>query len=640
MASKQSDNKKSKRVYARYSSSPAKHWWQRLPILLLLLLLPLLLLLLLRNCGDNDKTAPFTYTPPDPVNPITSPYIPPKEPMKPIDPGKIGFDRDSIARIATDRINILLEKKDDNTANAFRQAFKSLYPSDEYQFTYFDQMLCRLQLQVPVDKRDYLMDNLNSQMPQFEFLMFDETVFGSNVIPTDPAFRNGMAWYFEAIHAYQAWDITRGSADVKIAIVDNGFDLTHPDLAGHYVDAYNVVERSAHLYPPVSLNALVEPGHGTHVAGTAAGKSDNAAASCGIAPGCTLIPVQVGDRNGMMSLTHILDGILYSIYQGADVVNVSLGIQLSPELQKLTPAQQLSLIMGLRKNEERMWNEVSKIARNKNATLVFAAGNENVLSGFDAMKRNENTIIVSAVDRNFEKADFSNYGNYIDVPFCYSTVSAPGTEIVNAYPGNKVKAMQGTSMAAPIVAGAVGLMKSLKRDLTTEQIIEILQNTGIEVDAPIGNVIQLDAALQAVQTGDYGKRTSKPQPDEPKDKLKTGDVLDDITKLYGLWKSTKQLSSTNGHDLDVYMYFSATANQLFIVETSNNDKTHKADLDVHIANNNLYINQLNEAYAADGSGYKRNKFVCSTDSQGYLVCDAYNQDGTPLVLQFNLVRIR
>ena len=91
-------------------------------------------------------------------------------------------------------------------------------------------------------------------------------------------------------------------------------------------------------------------------------------------------------------------------------------------------------IFNLRKNEERVWDEVFKIAHNNGTTLVFAAGNENVLSGFDAMKRNNSTIIVSAVNQKLRKANFSNYGNYDDIPYCYSTISAPGTDIVNAFP--------------------------------------------------------------------------------------------------------------------------------------------------------------------------------------------------------------
>ena len=479
------------------------NWLKRNWLYLLMALLLLALLIgLMRSCDNSSQdippAEPIPIQPVQPENPIYGYYVPPKIPMVPIDTSKIGYGRDTISPIALDRINILLEKKDDNTASQFQADFKRLYPDPEYQFTYFDEMTYRLQISVPVNKHDYIMDNLNAQMPRYEFYMFEESVFKTSYVPSDPEFRRNYDWYFKAINCFAAWDITRGVDSIKIAVVDNGFDLTHADLNQHYIYPYNVIERSTDVYLPL-LEGNPGMGHGTHVAATACGKCNNTIGLCGIAPGCTLIPVQVADITGMMTLTCILDGILYSIYRGADVVNVSLGIHAPFLMQFLSPRDQLQIISGFRKNEERVWDEVFKIAHNKNAILVFAAGNDNVLSGLDAMKRSKNTIIVSAVDENLQKADFSNYGFYYDVPFCYSTVSAPGTNIINAYPGNNIFPMDGTSMAAPIVSGAVGLMKSLKKDLTAEQVISILQNTGIVVDGPIGNLIQVDAALKEVQ---------------------------------------------------------------------------------------------------------------------------------------------
>ena len=201
--------------------------------------------------------------------------------------------------------------------------------------------------------------------------------------------------------------------------------------------------------------------------------------------------------------------------------------------------------------------------------------------------------------------------------------------------------MEGTSMASPIVAGAVGLMKSLNRGLTSEQIIEILQNTGIETQEPIGNIIQLDAALKAVQSGNYGKNQgSKNKLTNPIDRLRSDDIMDNIENLYGMWKSTKQFKSTDHHDLDLYMYFSQKQNQILIVETSNNNKRYTGELALCIRNDSLLIAQTKDAYATDGEYYKSNKFVCTSDKNGYLVCDAYDMDGTPRLLHFNLVKVK
>ncbi|GHU77713.1 hypothetical protein FACS189414_5040 [Bacteroidia bacterium] len=163
------------------------------------------------------------------------------------------------------------------------------------------------------------------------------------------------------------------------------------------------------------------------------------------------------------------------------------------------------------KEEERLWREIMRIAASHNSTIVVAAGNDNVLAGIDAMQRPELFVTVSAVDKNnrsFGKADFSNYGQF-------STVSAPGVGIYSSVGKNDYATMDGTSMAAPIVTGAIALMKSLNDSLTTKQIICILQSTGLPTQGNIGKLIQLDKALQVVKSGETVDCTPPPS---------TGDV--------------------------------------------------------------------------------------------------------------------
>ena len=110
---------------------------------------------------------------------------------------------------------------------------------------------------------------------------------------------------------------------------------------------------------------------------------------------------------------------------------------------------------------------------------------------------------MSAVDRHLKRADFSNFGNFRDKGLYESTISAPGVDIFGALPDNKYGAWPGTSFSAPIITGVVALIKSQNKDLTTQQIIKILQSTGKPVSgAPeIGNLVQIkDALLKAKQT--------------------------------------------------------------------------------------------------------------------------------------------
>jgi hypothetical protein len=192
-----------------------------------------------------------------------------------------------------------------------------------------------------------------------------------------------------------------------------------------------------------------------------------------------------------------LDGILYALYQGADVVNVSLGSMFT-ELAHYGEAVQKDLINNHFKEEERLWRHVMRIAASHNSSIVIAAGNDNVLAGIDAIQRPELFITVSAVDkynRAYNKADFSNFGPYSDI-------SAPGVGIYSSVGKDGYQTMDGTSMAAPIITGAVALMKSLNDKLTNKQILCILQGTGAETHDNIGKLVQLDKALQKVKSNE------------------------------------------------------------------------------------------------------------------------------------------
>lgn len=507
--------------------TPKLPWWKRFWIwltglgclkwllwLLLLLLLLLLFCWLFRSCNgpqlvggaalsDNDSTwlrqdpsrrhGGGTYDPYDPYNPMPTPpaykdVLPPHQGVMPpigdnpqIKPGN--------PSIIANRLNILMENKDKSIMDLAKD-FKLKYPDSNYLVVYYDDVVKRMQIQIPPAEREKLKQVIPGQFaPEYELFVFDEALFEGRYTPNDPAFKDpDKTWYLNAIHAQQAWDITRGSEKITVAIVDNGFNLKHPELSSKVVQPYNVWKRTDEIFPQAV-------DHGTHVAGAALGIADNRQGMCGIAQGCKFMPIQVADQHGIMTTTSVLDGILYGLYQGADVVNVSLGSQFT-DLSQLSESAQQELINNHFKEEERLWREVMRIAANHNSTLVLAAGNDNVLAGIEALQRPELFITVSATERDDrvnEKADFSNYGQY-------TTISAPGVGIYSSFGKNEYKTLDGTSMAAPIVAGAIALMKSINDTITTKRIICILQKTGIETKGNIGNLIQLDKALELVKS--------------------------------------------------------------------------------------------------------------------------------------------
>jgi len=492
--------------------------------LLLILLFLLILSWLFRSCQDNTPVhqipdpindKPWVQDDPragydggiyDPGNPYTSVPTPPdfsdvlpplQGMLPPIDTTKIIHQPGSPV-IISNRLNILMEN-DDKSILDLAKEFKVKYPDEDYLVIYYDDVVKRMQIEFPSEERLKLKSEIPGKFaPEYDLFVFDESLFEAGYSPNDPALSDpNKAWYLKTINASKAWDVTRGSPELTIAIVDNGFSLKHPELKSKVVMPYNVWLHSKEVFSqPLD--------HGTHVAGTALAIANNGKGLCGIAPECAFMPIQVANNQGLMTTTSVLDGILYALYQGADIINVSLGMEFTGTLPK---SEQRNLQDHHFKEEERLWNKVMEISNKHKAIIIVAAGNENMLAGVNPMSRPKNFIVVSAVDKSnneYRKTGFSNYGDY-------STISAPGVDIFSTVGDNNYQVMDGTSMAAPIVSGAVALMKSLNADLTSEQISCILQGTGKPAEGAVGNLIQLDKALQKVQSGEFTDCDSRPE---------------------------------------------------------------------------------------------------------------------------------
>jgi subtilisin family serine protease len=127
--------------------------------------------------------------------------------------------------------------------------------------------------------------------------------------------------------------------------------------------------------------------------------------------------------------------------------------------------------------------------------IVLAGGNEDLLIGLDPMQRSDEVLKVVAVDINMAKAGFSNYCKNWSAKNAY--ISAPGVGIYSSIPGNKFQSMQGTSMAAPIVTGAIALIKSVNPNLKNKEILKILRETSKPLaDRSCPPFLQLDVALK------------------------------------------------------------------------------------------------------------------------------------------------
>ena len=465
-----------------------KFWW-----LLLLLLLILLLLFFLKKCSETTGATGKELDEERKKEELVK--ILPKDPrtLPAIDTTKIIRGEDS-TEIIGNVVNIAL-KDTTKKFEDFVLDLKKAFPSNGFKVVYYDNETSRLQFQFPDSLQASIKQEIRTKLAKYDLLIWDEQLFRASRTFNDPMLGNKIqSWHLGAVGAPLAWDITTGKKEIIVAIIDDGFDLNHKDLQNNIFKPYNILTKSKNVYGRVGIQE-----HGTHVSGLAIGKADNNFGIVGIAPGCSFMPVQISDGSKYMSSTAIIDGVLYAIKNGADVINMSLGMAIPPFFKGRPDSFMENWIRTKNKDIEAFWAEVFAYAKKENVTFVLAAGNgiegENipVMIGYDPMNRSNNVINVSAVDQKNNRTSFSNYGKL-------SHVSAPGIDIYSSTPGNNFKFFPGTSMAAPIVTGAIALMKSIKPDLTTSQIKDILRKTGKQSrDIRIGPTIQINKALAEVK---------------------------------------------------------------------------------------------------------------------------------------------
>lgn len=489
----------------------------RLLLFLLLLLLLLLLLSLFRKCGDtgdetdsrSGETTEIRWNEPIANGEEVGLPSPEQNVMPPFEESIPNPENNGATEIYPNLLYVIFDSEaDDETFKTFAKQFTSLYPAPQHKIQYYNTGSKTAILDVPEDKRDEICQKLPGQIAEVEFLVVPVEVMTqyAEVIPNDPAFKDAnKSWYFKPIQAQEAWSITQGSSDIIVGIVDSYMDLNHPELKGdRCVFPYSVINGDSDVSPRAGAPADYA-GHGTLVTAVAVGNANNSAGSSGIAPKCKFIPVSMGEK--VNTITEV-EGLLYCMYHGASVINLSCGADFPESITTMPLEEQIAFSEQYGKPQEKMWNYVFQLAEKRNVTIVWAAGNENCFDAMDTSKRNPNTIRVSAVDRELKKANFSNFGNFAERSLYESTISAPGVDIWGALPNNKYDAWPGTSFSAPIITGVVALIKSQNKDLTTKQIIKILQGTGKPVTgAPeIGNLVQIkDALIKAKQTVASGR---------------------------------------------------------------------------------------------------------------------------------------
>ncbi len=288
----------------------------------------------------------------------------------------------------------------------------------------------------------------------------------------DPDYLNGKLWGLNKIQAPAAWDNSPRGEGVVVAVLDTGIDMTHPDLvnniwknpgeiAGNGIDDdNNGYVDDVHGWNFVSNSNVPADGHshGTHVSGTIAAMGNNGIGVIGVAYKAKIMPLKGLSDSGSGSASNLVRGLVYAADNRADVINNSWG-GTSPCTPGSSYYDTINYVYG------------------KGVMVLASAGNSNIDVVNVSPAGCPNTIAVAATDSNDAKANFSNWGQGIDV-------TAPGVGILSTSRNGSYTTMNGTSMACPHVAGVAALILSKFPTLANYSISEILHSSTDDIGTP------------------------------------------------------------------------------------------------------------------------------------------------------------
>lgn len=231
-----------------------------------------------------------------------------------------------------------------------------------------------------------------------------------------PQPEQSLPWGVDRVDAELVWPSGNTADPVRVAVVDTGVSKDHPDL--QVQGGYNAIN------PNKSWND--DNGHGSHVAGVIAALN-NELGVAGVGPAADIYAVKVLDRRGSGFLSDVIEGIEWSVQNGMQVINMSLGTE----------------------SDVQSFHDAVAAAHNAGVLVVAAAGNSGGAVSYPAAY--PEAVAVSATDSNNLLAWFSSRGPEVDL-------AAPGVDIYSTYKGTGYATLSGTSMAAPHVAGSAALV--------------------------------------------------------------------------------------------------------------------------------------------------------------------------------------
>lgn len=282
------------------------------------------------------------------------------------------------------------------------------------------------------------------------------------------------------VNALKAWDLTKGSHAVKIAVIDTGVDYNHPDLKGNvwinqaelkgkkgvdddgngYVDDVHGYDFANNDNDPMDGH-----GHGTHCSGTIGAVHNNKLGVAGVMGDVTILPIKFLGDDGSGSLEAAIKAIDYATTMGVDLMSNSWG--------------------GGGRSEALY--EAIKRASDKGIIFTAAAGNSTTNNdakpSYPASYESPNIVSVAALTAQNDLASFSSYGR------TSVHIAAPGHNILSTVNGGKYEVMSGTSMATPHVSGVLGLLLAKEGRLSHDVMRERLTLTGVPVSGLRGKTL-------------------------------------------------------------------------------------------------------------------------------------------------------
>lgn len=315
-------------------------------------------------------------------------------------------------------------------------------------------------------------------------------IMESFFVPNDTNYN--LLYWTKNINVENAWNLTKGNKNVKIAILDTGVDWNHPDLSDNiwnstdscstsfdinnngykgdcrgydftdinvinYINAgYTLVEGED--YNTTDNDPMDFDGHGTHTAGIAGAVGNNNLGVIGVCLNCSIMPVRSGfniitssgSSIGSLEVDDVVSAIYYSADNNADVISMSFGGSDSESVR-----------------------DAIEYAYNKGSILVSSAGNSGSNNkqypcGYDEV------ICVASVNSDDSPSGYSNYGDWVDL-------ATPGAGILSTNFDDSYVSLSGTSMSTPMVSGMIGLIKNIF-DKNQTEILKSLKDTGTPIN--------------------------------------------------------------------------------------------------------------------------------------------------------------